>query len=89
MGSCGRSVGAAWPTGCSYSICALTAARACYVTEPRNRFMRLFQKGQLFANAYMVAATKETIPATVVRPRLGRRATLVRGLVNPTTRNVA
>lgn len=67
----------------------IDSARACYVSEPRNRFMRVFQKSQLFANAYMLAATKETIPATVVRPRLGRRAALVRGLVNPTTRNVA
>jgi len=39
--------------------------------------------------AYMVVATKETIPVNHVRPRVRRRARLVRGLVNPTTRNVA
>ncbi len=62
--------------------------QACYVTPPRNKLVRLFQRGQLFANAYLVMATKETIPMTVVRPRLGRRATLVRGLVNTSTRSL-
>ena len=39
--------------------------------------------------AYMVLATKETIPMTHVRPRIRRRARLVSSLVNPSTRNVA
>jgi SAM-dependent methyltransferase len=39
--------------------------------------------------AYMVLATKETIPMTPVRPRVRHRARLVSSLVNPSTRNVA
>ena len=62
--------------------------QACYVTPASNNMLKLFQRGQYFANAYLVMASKETIPATVVRPRLGRRAALVQGLVNPSTRNV-
>ncbi len=63
--------------------------KACYITAPSNSAVKLMQQTQCFANAYLVVARKETIPATVVRPRLGRRAALVQGLVNPTTRNVA
>jgi SAM-dependent methyltransferase len=39
--------------------------------------------------AYIVVAKKETMPLSHVRPRLRRRARLVSGLVNPTTRNAA
>jgi SAM-dependent methyltransferase len=39
--------------------------------------------------AYMVVATKETMPMAHVRPRVRRRTRLVRGLINPTTRNAA
>ncbi len=63
--------------------------QACYLTPARNSMLKLLQRSQFFANAYLVMASKETIPATVVRPRLGRRAALVQGLVNPTTRNAA
>lgn len=62
---------------------------ACYLTPARNSALKLLQRTQCFANAYLITASKETMPATVVRPRLGRRAALVQGLVNPTTRNVA
>lgn len=61
----------------------------CYVTPASNSVLRLFQRSRCFANAYLVMASKETIPVTVVRPRLGRRAALVQGLVNPSTRNAA
>ena len=64
--------------------------RPCYVRPPRNAFARLFQRSRLFANAYLMLATKESIPMTIVRPRLGRRPSLVGSLVNPSsTRNVA
>ncbi len=63
--------------------------QACYVMPASNSMVNLFQRGQYFANAYLVMASKETIPATVVRPRLGRRASLVKGLVNPSTRDIA
>ena len=42
-----------------------------------------------FKPAYMVVATKESIPMTHVRPRIRPRAKLVSGLVNPTPRNAA
>lgn len=63
--------------------------RPCYLRPPRNSAMRLLQRGGYFANAYLLMARKETIPVTVVRPRLGRRAALVKGLVNSPTRNAA
>jgi SAM-dependent methyltransferase len=63
--------------------------RACYVTPASNSALKLLQRAGYFANAYLVMATKEAIPATVVRPRLGRRAALVQGLANSSTRNVA
>jgi len=63
--------------------------RACYRTPASNSVLKLLQRAGYFANAYLVMASKETIPATVVRPRLGRRAALVHGLVNSSTRNVA
>jgi len=63
--------------------------RPCYARRSANGAMRLFQRTGCFASGYLLTATKEIIPATVVRPRLGRRAALVQGLVNPTTRNAA
>lgn len=70
------------------SLCVDTV-KPCYVTRPVNSVVRLFQRGGYFANGYLLVARKETIPVTVVRPRLGRRAALVKGLVNSPTRNAA
>ena len=42
-----------------------------------------------FKPAYMVVATKESIPMTHVRPRVMPRTKLVGSLVNPTSRNAA
>ena len=63
--------------------------RPCYLRPPRNTLLRLLQRAGYFANAYLLMARKETMPVTVVRPRLGRRAALVKGLVNSPTRNAA
>jgi len=63
--------------------------RPCYVAPARNGVMRLFQRSGYFASGYLLMARKQTIPVTVVRPRLGRRAALVKGWVNSPTRNVA
>jgi len=68
---------------------SIDEVRPCYMRPPRNSVLRLLQRGGYFANAYLLMARKETIPVTVVRPRLGRRAALVKGLVNSPTRNAA
>lgn len=67
----------------------IAAVRPCYVTAPNNNLQQLFQRSGHCASAYLLVARKETLPVTVVRPRLGRRAALVKGLVNSPTRNAA
>jgi hypothetical protein len=42
-----------------------------------------------FNPGYILVACKELFTLTLVRPSLRRRTSLVGGLVNPTTRNVA
>jgi len=67
----------------------ITTVQACYASASAGRAGRLLRRWHWFASVYLLVATKETIPMTVIRPRLRKRASLVRGLVNPTTRNVA
>lgn len=61
----------------------------CYLAVPRRSMHRWLQQSGWFAGAYQLVATKQSIPLTVIRPRLRRAPALVGGLVNPTTRNVA
>jgi ubiquinone/menaquinone biosynthesis C-methylase UbiE len=61
----------------------------CYASASAGRAGKLLRRWEWIASAYQLVAIKETIPMTVIRPRLRRRTSLVRGLVNPTTRNVA
>jgi SAM-dependent methyltransferase len=61
-----------------------------YATAPRGRMTRFFHRWHWFASVYLLMATKESMPMTVVRPRLRQaRPQLVNTLVNPTTRNVS
>ena len=61
----------------------------CYASHTNSRTMLLARRLQLLASSYILVASKETIPVTIIRPRVLRRARLVESLVNPTTRNVA
>ena len=61
----------------------------CYASASAGRAGKLLRRWRWFASAYLLVATKETMPMTVIRPRLRQRAQLVRGLVNTSTRNVA
>jgi SAM-dependent methyltransferase len=61
---------------------------ACYAYAAINRPARLLRRSNWFASSYVLVATKETIPMTIIRPRARRRARLVESFVNPTTRNV-
>lgn len=64
-------------------------AGACYVTPARTKAAQALRRTQLFANAYLIMATKESIPMTIVRPRIRRRPALVSTLANSSSRNVA
>ncbi|MBS93638.1 MAG: hypothetical protein CL799_04240 [Chromatiales bacterium] len=64
-------------------------ALACHATAATSNPGKLLRSTKWFASAYLLVATKETIPMTVIRPRARRRPSLVSGLVNPTTRTVA
>jgi len=66
----------------------IDTVRPCYLRPGANRLMRALQASGWCANAYLLAATKETLPLTIVRPRLSRRPTLVGSLVRPSVRNV-
>jgi len=68
---------------------SIDSSRACYATAPSGRVARTVRRPQWFASAYLLVATKETIPMTIIRPRLRARARLVESFANPTTRNVA
>lgn len=61
----------------------------CYASVSAGRAGKLLRRWHWFASAYLLVASKESIPMTIIRPRLRQRARLVGGLVNPTTRNVA
>jgi len=60
-----------------------------YARPPRHQFEAFMQRSGCCASAYLLMATKETVPMTVIRPRLSRAPRLVGSLVNPSTRNVA
>jgi len=68
---------------------SIDSSRVCYASAPSGRFSRLARRLQWFASAYLLVATKETVPMTIIRPRLRVRARLVESFANPTTRNVA
>jgi len=68
---------------------SIDSSRACYASAPSGRAIRLARRSQWFASVYLLVATKETIPMTIIRPRLRARARLVESFANPTTRNVA
>ncbi|MGI9291334.1 MAG: class I SAM-dependent methyltransferase [Gammaproteobacteria bacterium] len=61
----------------------------CYASASAGRMVNLLRRWNWCASVYILVASKESIPMTVIRPRLRRRARLVEGLVNPTTRNAA
>jgi SAM-dependent methyltransferase len=61
----------------------------CYASAAAGRAGNVLQRSNWFASVYLLVATKESIPMTIIRPKLRRRGRLVEGLVNPTTRNVA
>lgn len=61
----------------------------CYATTSTSRLVNAARRLGLFASCYLMLAKKETIPMTVIRPKVHRSARLVGSLVNPTTRNVA
>lgn len=61
--------------------------RPCYLRPARNPVRRALQSTGWCAHAYLLAATKETVPLTIVRPRLRRRPALVGSLVRPSARN--
>jgi len=61
----------------------------CYASDTNSRLMLMARRLQLLASSYILVASKETMPVTIIRPRVRRRARLVESLVNPTTRNVA
>jgi SAM-dependent methyltransferase len=61
----------------------------CYASDSKSRPMQLARRLQLFASSYILVAAKKTIPVTIIRPRIRRRARLVESIVNPSTRNVA
>jgi len=61
----------------------------CYASVAAGRVGSFLRRWKWFASVYVMVAKKESIPMTIIRPRLRRRARLVEGLVNPTTRNVA
>jgi SAM-dependent methyltransferase len=58
----------------------------CFASSAGSPFVR--RHFGWFASTYMLVATKETIPMTIIRPRLQRRQRLVGSFANPTTRNV-
>ncbi|MDP6436347.1 MAG: class I SAM-dependent methyltransferase [Gammaproteobacteria bacterium] len=61
-------------------------AVACYATAATGNPGKLLRSTEWFASAYLLVATKETIPLTIIRPQARRRPSLVNSLVNPTTR---
>ena len=68
---------------------SIDSSHACYASAASGRMSMLIRRFQWFASAYLLVATKETIPMTIIRPRLRQRARLVESFANPTTRNVA
>jgi SAM-dependent methyltransferase len=67
----------------------IESVTGCYASASASRAGKLLRRWHWFASAYVLVATKETIPMTIIRPRVRHRARLVGGLVNPSTRNVA
>jgi SAM-dependent methyltransferase len=61
----------------------------CYASPAKGAAGAFLRRWCWFASAYLLIATKETMPMTVIRPSLRKRARLVRGLVNPSPRNIA
>jgi SAM-dependent methyltransferase len=67
----------------------IESVTGCYASASAGKAGKLLRRWQWFASAYVLVATKETIPMTIIRPLVRRRASLVGGLANPSTRNVA
>ena len=67
----------------------IDGSTGCYASPHAGRAGKLLNRCHWIASAYQLVATKETMPMTVIRPRLRQRARLVRGLVNPTTRSAS
>ncbi len=68
---------------------SVDSIRSCYARPPENRLMTVMKSSGWFASAYLLVATKDTVPLTIIRPSLHRRPRLVGSFANPTTRNVA
>jgi SAM-dependent methyltransferase len=67
----------------------IESINGCYASTPASQAGKLLRRWHWFASAYVLVATKQTIPMTIIRPRVRRQTRLVGGLVNPSTRNVA
>jgi SAM-dependent methyltransferase len=67
----------------------ILTANSCYASASTSKAGKVLRRWQWFASAYLLLATKETMPMTVIRPQVRRRPRLVGSLVNPSTRNVA
>lgn len=67
----------------------LRPARGARPAERFGRTLGLLRRGPVFAGCYVLVARKQTYAVTPIRPVWRRRASLVTGLVNPTTRNAA
>lgn len=68
---------------------SIDSVSPCYARPAKSRALNAARRLRWFASCYLMLATKETIPMTVIRPKVHRSTRLVGGLVNPTTRNVA
>jgi SAM-dependent methyltransferase len=66
----------------------IDGVHACYATAADTRIGGVVRRTQWFASSYVLVATKETMPMTVIRPRLRRKPRLVESLVNTSTRNI-
>jgi SAM-dependent methyltransferase len=68
---------------------SIDRVEACYAYSAATRPARLLRRLHWFASSYVLVATKEIIPMTIIRPRARRRASLVESFVGSTTGNVA
>lgn len=68
---------------------SIDSVSPCYASAPENRVTTVLQRSRILASAYLMVATKETIPMTIIRPKVRPTARLVESLVNPTSRNAA
>jgi SAM-dependent methyltransferase len=66
-----------------------TWLRAALSARVSGRIPEALRRGPVFAGCYVLVARRQTTIVTPIRPAWRRRAVLVTGLANPTTRNAA